>query len=213
MATRDTHLKKSSRPAARRKHRKEEALDALKRWRNTSLVTTALAAGALPLARGAHASYGVGITTALVAGALLALVSHLAREVRLAALVADPDFAHLPGVARKRRRVVSARNRRQLALGLRRSAAPTQPPPHLDPCPVLRDRVARVRPQLLELACLLEQAHNPDPTFVALVQELLRDGASPLYNPNVPADDLYTMLNRARFGLNCTNSSAGGFGR
>jgi hypothetical protein len=115
----------------------------------------------------------------------------------------------LPGVARKRRRLVSPSNRRLLARGLRRTAAPTQPPARFDPCPIVRDRVAAVRSELLELACMLEHAQHADPASVALIQELLRDGTGPLYNPNAPAADLYTTLNRARFGLTCTNSLAG----
>jgi hypothetical protein len=50
--------------------------------------------------------------------------------------------------------------------------------------PVLHDRV-------LEVAIALEHAQDADPSCVALIQELLRDGASPLYNLNVRADRLH----------------------
>jgi hypothetical protein len=101
----------------------------------------------------------------------------------------------------KRRRVVSARHRRALAHGLRRTAASTQPSTRFDVCPILLDRVAPLRPELLQIATALEQTHDPDPDSVALIHELLKDGCSPLYNPNVPAADLRVALRRARAGL------------
>jgi len=55
--------------------------------------------------------------------------------------------------------------------------------------------------QLLELANALEQTRTPDPAIVALIRELLTDGTSPLYNPNLPATDLQTTLTRARAGI------------
>jgi hypothetical protein len=55
-----------------------------------------------------------------------------------------------------------------------------------------------VRDQLLELANALEQTQTPDPACVARIRELLTNGTSPLYNPNLPAGDLQTTLTRAR---------------
>ncbi len=102
---------------------------------------------------------------------------------------------------RKRRRLVSARHRRALAHGLRRTAASTQPPSRFDVCPILLDRVAPLRPELLQIATALEQTHDPDATSVALIHELLKDGCSPLYNPNVPEADLRRALSQAFAGL------------
>jgi hypothetical protein len=102
---------------------------------------------------------------------------------------------------RKRRRLVSARHRRALAHGLRRTAALKQPPSRFDVCVILLDRVAPLRPQLLQIAAALEQTRNPDPTSVALIHELLKDGCGPLYNPSAPAADLYDVLRRAHAGL------------
>jgi hypothetical protein len=104
-------------------------------------------------------------------------------------------------VDRKLRRLLSTRHRRALAQGLRRTATPTQPPTRFDVCPILLDRVAPLRPELLQIAAALEQTHDPDPSSVALIHELLKDGCSPLYNPNVPAAELRTVLTRARAGL------------
>jgi hypothetical protein len=97
----------------------------------------------------------------------------------------------------KRRRLVSARNRRKLADGLRRTAAAEQPPRRFDCCPVLADRVAVVRYELLLLADALEHSTDPDPSSVALIRELLTSGCSPLYNANVPVEDLHATLARA----------------
>lgn len=102
---------------------------------------------------------------------------------------------------RKQARLVSARTRRALAAGLRRTADPIQPPRRFDPCPVLTDRAAPVADQLLELANALEHTTRPDPASVALIRELLTDGASPLYNPNLSAGDLQITLTHARAGI------------
>jgi len=104
-------------------------------------------------------------------------------------------------LAATRRRLQSARTRRALAAGLRRTASPIQPSRRFDPCPVLADRAAAMAGQLLELANALEQTRTPDPAIVALIRELLTDGTSPLYNPNLPATDLQTTLTRARAGI------------
>jgi hypothetical protein len=178
-----------------------QALDTLKRWRNASAATATVAAASLPLAISTHTPDAVGITTAVLVGALLALISHGLRDVRLTTLVANPNFADLPAVARKGQRLVRVRNRRALAQGLRRTAAPTQPRARYDLCPILHDRVAPLRSGLIDLAFELEQAEHPDPASVALIHELLHDGASPLYNANAPAADLQRTLDRARAGL------------
>jgi hypothetical protein len=184
------------------------ALDRLENWRAGSLATAVLTAGLLPLSIAFQMRYPVAIACAFVAAALLALLSHVAREIRLTTLLIYPEFAHLPALTRKRRRLISHRSRRTLAREVRRTACP-RPSCWLDRCtPPLRctvlplpDRVAAVRFQLLETADALEGNHDPDPACVALIRELLRDGASPLYNPNVPLADLRTTLNRANTGI------------
>src|ERR1700677_2796313 len=108
------------------------------------------------------------------------------------------DLARLPELVGKRRRLVSSRNRRRLAEGLRRTAAAEQPPRRFDCCPVLTDRVAGVRYELLLLADTLEHCTDPDPASVALISELLTSGCSPLYNANVPVAELDATLARAR---------------
>jgi hypothetical protein len=156
--------------------------------------------GLLPLAVAWHV-YVIATAASMIGGVGIALGCHLARQHRLSTLVMFPEFAQLPDLAGKRKRLQSTRNRRALADGLRRTAAPTQPPRRFDCCPLLPDRIAPVRSELLKLADNLEQTEHPDPACVALIYELLRDGASPLYNPNLPAADIQRLLTRAGAGI------------
>jgi hypothetical protein len=131
----------------------------------------------------------------------LGLVFQLARESRLRALILHSEFACVPDLARKRNRLVDRRTRYALASSLRQTADFTRSPSRFELAPLLRDRVASARLDLLDAAAALERADDPDPIAVALIRELLRDGASPLYNPNVPEIDLHSTLHRARAGL------------
>jgi hypothetical protein len=112
------------------------------------------------------------------------------------------EVGGLPGARRAAgprapRQAIAERTRRALAAGLRRTADPEQPPRRFDCCPVLPDRIAAVRIELLQLATDLEQTQQPDPASVALIHELLTAATSPLYNPNRSADDLRDTLARA----------------
>jgi hypothetical protein len=190
-----------TRPAPREHDKVRSRLSLLHAWRDGSAATAVVIAVLLPFAVAWHATYLVAMAASLVSAAILAAACHAARELRLNALVIFPEFAHLPELAGRRRRLVSPRNRRALARWLRRTVVPTQLHPRFDCCPVLPDRVAAVRPALLELADALERNTEPDPASVALVSELLRDGCGPLYNPNVPADDLRRVITRAGAGI------------
>jgi hypothetical protein len=179
----------------------QNGLGMLRSWREGSAATAIVMAALLPFAIAWHVTYLVAIAASLIGAVTLAIGCHVARERRLTTLAIFPELAQLPELAGKRERLVSTRARRALADGLRRTAAPTQPPRRFDCCPVLLDRVQAVRAELLELAAALEQANDPDPASVALIHELLTNGCSPLYNPNLPADDLRATLNRAHAGL------------
>jgi hypothetical protein len=179
----------------------EQSLLLLNNWRSGSAATAIVMGGLLPFAIAWHATYLIAISASLLGALILALGCQLARARRLATLATFPDFAEMPDLASKRKRLQSARKRRALAAGLRRTVAPKQPPRRFDCCPALPDRVAAMRSELLQLADELEQAQDPDPVCVALIHELLTDGTSPLYNPNVPAADLNTVVTRARAGI------------
>jgi hypothetical protein len=104
-------------------------------------------------------------------------------------------------MAGRHRQLGSRRNRQRLVVGLRSAALQAGKPNRFEICPLLHERVASVRPALLEIAATLESDCTPDPVSLALLGELLHDGCSPLYNPNVPATDLDTVLTRVRAGL------------
>lgn len=62
-------------------------------------------------------------------------------------------------------------------------------------------RAAAVRSELLEIAALLEHAHDPEPASVAKLRHLLTDDTSPLYDPSVDAAALHATLTEVRRGL------------
>jgi hypothetical protein len=62
-------------------------------------------------------------------------------------------------------------------------------------------RAAAARNQLLEIAALLEHAHNPEPKSVAKLRHLLTDDTSPLYDPSVDPRALHATLTEVRRGL------------
>jgi hypothetical protein len=104
----------------------------------------------------------------------------------------------------KQTRPISSRKCRMLARWVRRTA--NREPRHLPlartPEPLLHYRAAAVRTDLLEIAALLEHAHNPDPARVAALHDLLANGCdSPLYNTDVHISELLATLHYVRSGL------------
>lgn len=104
---------------------------------------------------------------------------------------------------RRRARLVSERERRSVAQGMRRVCrAAADQEPGVTWSVLLRSRAVRLRSELLEVAALLERAEDPDWASVAALRELLRDGGtSPLYNPAVDPLRLEVILDCARAGL------------
>jgi hypothetical protein len=178
-----------------------QRLALLRNWRSGSAATAIVMGGLLPFAVAWHVRYLGAVAASMIFAAILATGTHITCRRRLATMALLPELVGLADVAAERRRLESARTRRTLAAGLRRTAAAIQPPCRFDPCPVLVDRVAPIRDELLELADDLEETPTPDPACIALIRELLTDGYSPLYNTNLPADDLYTDVARARAGI------------
>src|SRR5262245_37577961 len=110
---------------------------------------------------------------------------------------------HARRSARHQARLIGARNRRSLVRMLRLIAKDS-----IDPNPLrrhndvlLRQRAAAVRTEPLEIAAILGFAHDPDPSCITALHQLLRDGISPLYNPAVNASELHTTLGYIRTGL------------
>jgi hypothetical protein len=179
----------------------QRRLALLTNWQTGAAATTIVATGLLPFAIAWRVSYLIAVAATIILAAMLAIGTHVARRRRLATMALSPKLVQLRDLESERKRLQSVRSRRALVAGLRRTADPIQPSRRMDPCPVLVDRAAAVRAQLLELANALEQTRTPDPACVALLLELLTNGCSPLYNANVSTDDLHTTLARARAGL------------
>jgi hypothetical protein len=67
---------------------------------------------------------------------------------------------------------------------------------------LLISRAAAVRPDLLEVAALVRWSTDPPPDSIVALHTLLTSGCdSPLYNPDVPAEDLAAALDRTRAAL------------
>jgi hypothetical protein len=104
---------------------------------------------------------------------------------------------------RRHERLVSPRTRRRFAQWLRSTAREADDRNRIRRrhSVLLHYRAAAVRTDLLEIAALLEQAHNPDLECMVAVRELLRNGESPLYHPGVHVAELYATLASIRAGL------------
>jgi hypothetical protein len=71
------------------------------------------------------------------------------------------------------------------------------------------------RTDLLEIATMLEHAHDPDSARIAALRDLISDGCeSPLYNTDVHLSELGAMLYYVRSGLSrAANPDKPGFAR
>jgi hypothetical protein len=141
---------------------------------------------------------------------------HPQSETAKLAVARDPAIVERwreHSVERNLARLLSPRRRRALAKTLRRTAndATDRNRKHhrLDAAatarwcwtPLLHYRTAAVRTELLQIAALLERAHDPDPACVKEIHELLADGNSPLYDRGVHVSELYASLYYIRAGL------------
>ena len=136
-----------------------------------------------------------------------ARVGHPAHAQTAGALERPPgprDRWQARRAGRKQSRLISAGNRRVLAKWLRRIAnhAIDRDPIRRRHDVLLHYRAAAVRTDLLEIAALLERAHDPEPDCIQTLHDLLANGNdSPLYNPNTPFTELEAILDKVRAGL------------
>jgi hypothetical protein len=175
-----------------------ERIAVLLAWRRGGLLagmaaTTLTAGGWLgqvgPLA-------GVLVAALIAGGTQLALCGF----VRRCALY--PDLAGIPIVKRYCRRLCSVRRRHGIARELRWLASP--PTRALENDLVRWDRVTLVRGDLQALAQDVERAETVEPRTIVELTDLLSDGArSPLFNPEVPIEELTSRLLCLRFRLAC----------
>lgn len=110
---------------------------------------------------------------------------HLAGSLdRRLASGASPDES--AALRRRARKLTSYRRRHALAASLSRlvDAAERPPAPWTSAVPIQRQAVGKCRPLLLMIAEDLEDTKfSVHPKGVALVDQLLRDGCSPVYAP------------------------------
>jgi hypothetical protein len=106
---------------------------------------------------------------------------------------------------------MSKRNRRVLAQWLRLTASRA-----IDRDSIRRRhdvllhyRAAAVRTDLLEIAALLERAHDPEPDGIRALHALLsNENGSPLYNRNTPFSELEATLDYVRSGLERSHTAS-----
>jgi hypothetical protein len=120
--------------------------------------------------------------------------------VRRLAAGASPSDS--PELARRAQQLSRHRHRRQLASGLERmiDAAEERPYPHSASVPLRREAILNARAPLLGLAFELRDGAEVSAQGVALVEQLLRDGGSPLYT-ETPDETLEGAIRRARAAL------------
>jgi hypothetical protein len=102
---------------------------------------------------------------------------------------------------RRSGRLTSLRTRRRLAAGLQRTLNAAESRPMLTSAiPVQREAVLRARDEIEQLIAGLLGPDEVTPRGVALVHELLTDGCSPLFAPNVNGE-LHQALRHAHAAL------------
>ena len=119
------------------------------------------------------------------------------------ATVAQPETPRAETPRQTRGTRWSERRRTRVVGGLRRVARRSRISPRAQRSEsLLCDRAEAVRTELLELAAVLQAASNPPPEVIAALHELLTDGcSSPLYNADVPVEELSARLDRARVAV------------
>jgi hypothetical protein len=100
------------------------------------------------------------------------------------------------------RRLTSANSRRRLAQGLERLVQDADRPAYLrgSAAPINRAEIRRCADLIHDLAEELGAEQPPPPRGVELVEHLLRDGASPVYEPELEGA-LEPALRHARAAL------------
>ncbi|MGZ4171434.1 MAG: hypothetical protein ACXVSE_09775 [Solirubrobacteraceae bacterium] len=158
-------------------------------------VVAVIAGGAAPLFPGFAIALGVGAALELC----LAAVLWLSRRERIERLALEPSAYAIPAVARFGARVCALRERRRLAAFIDAVIHERGHPLELH----LVSRAGRYA-QLLETLAreLASPAARVEPAVAVACRRLLtRPVESPLYNPNLPAEDLRALLLRIRAGI------------
>jgi Zn-dependent alcohol dehydrogenase len=170
-----------------------------------------LAGGVVAAIAGAVASSSPRFAVALGVGCLLlvgiAVVLWLVRRERIERLALDPAAYAIPAVARFGARACALRERRRLASVIQAVVRERGHPLELH----LVIRTSRHAQQLEALARELASpaARVQPPIAVACRRLITRPVESPLYNPNLPEEDLQALLLRIRAGISTGGPASG----
>jgi hypothetical protein len=164
------------------------------RWLSAGGVLASITIALLPFSRSFAVTLGGGAALEM----LMAAVLWLRRRERIEQLALDPSAYAIPAVACFGARLCDLSHRRRLAASIRSMVDDRQP---LDLH--LVGRTGRFAQQLEMLAHeLAAPAARVEPaTAVACRRLVTRPVESPLYNPNLPEEDLRALLLRIRAGI------------
>lgn len=170
-----------------------------------------VASGGVAAVAGVMVAFSPRFAVALGAGCVvlmaIAVVLWLARRERIERLALDPQAYAIPAVARFGARACALRERRRVASVIQAVVRERAHPLELH----LVIRASRYAQQLETLARELASpaAQVQPPMAVACRRLITRPVESPLYNPNLPEEDLRALLLRIRAGIS-TAGPAGG---
>jgi hypothetical protein len=173
----------------------ERSLHHAQRWLIAAIVVATLAVTAIPTSPGFSIALAVGAALQLTA----AIGLWLSRRERIERLALDPSAYVIPAVARFGSRVCALRERRRLAAFIQAVVQERGHPLELH----LIARAGRYAQLLDALAReLASPATRVEPAVAVACRRLLtRPVESPLYNPNLPEEDLRAVLLRIRAGI------------
>jgi hypothetical protein len=173
----------------------ERSLHRARRLVIAAIFVAALATAVIPLSAGFAIALAVG--AALQLGA--AVVFWLSRRERIERLALDPSAYVIPAVALFGARVCALRERRRLAAFIDAVVHERGHPLELH----LVGRAGHYAQMLDALAReLASPAARVEPAVAVACRRLLtRPVESPLYNPNLPEEDLRALLLRIRAGI------------
>jgi hypothetical protein len=169
----------------------------------TGGVVAAIAVTVVPMSSGFAITLGVGASLQLSAAVLL----WLSRRERIERLALDPSAYAIPDVARFGARVCALRERRRLAAFIDAVV-------HSRGSPLELHLVARAAVYGQQLDTLARELASPaarvEPAVAVACRRLLtRPVESPLYNPNLPEEDLRALLLRIRAGISNGDLTSG----
>lgn len=173
------------------------------RWLIAGGVVAVIAAAAVPFSPGFAIALAVGAALQLSISAVL----WLSRRERIERLALDPSAYVIPAVARFGARMCALRERRRLAASIDAVV-------HQRGHPLELHLVARAATCAQQLEMLARELASPAARFepataVACRRLLTRPVESPLYNPNLPEEDLRALLLRIRAGITSGDLSGG----